>query len=92
MKSILFNDFVKRYEEYINEKSKTDFFYVDRALLNLFKLAKKDLDGIEITDRFHKDFRQIDMVKSRELNDAIWSLLNEAKLFFILYEAEKNDR
>ena len=39
-----------------------------------------------LNDRFHKNFRQIDVTESGHIDSAIWQLLDNAPIFWRLFE------
>lgn len=65
----------------------------DRALWHLLKRWKSELPFLN--DRFHKNFRQIDVTNDAHTDMAIWQLLSHSKIFWRLFEqvrGEENPR
>jgi len=64
----------------------------ERALYLLLKLSAPYLWlDPENLERFHKDFRQIDVTPSPEIDMAIWHLLHSSELFWKLAPYSKAD-
>lgn len=62
----------------------------ERALWNLLKANEKHITGLIEQDPtghwFHKAHRQIDVCDSGYMDMAIWILLYEAELFWVMHE------
>lgn len=66
----------------------------ERALYNLLKANEKDITGIVEQDPiyFMKAFRQTDVCVNGYMDMAIWILLDEAKLFWEVFDKlEQNE-
>lgn len=63
----------------------------ERALWHLLKTNEKEITGIVEGDPeyFHKAFRQIDVCKDGHMDMAIWLLLDEARLFWKVFDTLK---
>ena len=91
MRAIKTKDFLLKFDKAINHSRK--IHDADRALFILLSKYKSELpDEIDDIEWFHKMFRVTDVIEEAGINTAIWHLIGDSEVFFVVYEIMRNKK